>query len=65
MFHSKLGYPSVKDFSWIVQIKKIVDCTVTVQYIYITHAIFGKKIGFNKGDQYVEGEIVKVPKKLI
>ena len=38
----KLGYTSVKNFRWIVQSRKIIDCPVTVQDIEIANAICGK-----------------------
>ena len=41
---SKLGYSSVKYFRWIVQIQKIVDCHVAVQYIDTAHKIWEKKL---------------------
>ena len=47
--HTKLRYPPVKDFSWIVKIHKIVDYLVTVQDIDISHAIWGNNIAVLKG----------------
>ena len=47
---AKLGYPSVKNFIWIVKRQQIVDYTVTVQYIYIVHAIWGEYIVSLKGN---------------
>ena len=35
--HTKLRYPSVKYFKWIVQNQQIIDCPVTVQDIDIVH----------------------------
>ena len=62
----KLGYPSVKYFRWIVQNRKIIDCPVTVQDIYILHGIWGKNIAALKGETtrkkpiHVIGDIVKI-----
>ena len=69
--YAKLGYPSGKYFRWIVQIRQIIDCHVTVQDIYIVHAIWGKNTAALKGNTtrktpiHVTGDIVKNPKELI
>ena len=66
--YAKLGYPSVKDFRYIFQIQKIIDCPVTVQDTYITRAIWGKIISALKEETtrnkpiHVAGDIVKIPK---
>ena len=65
-FYSKLGYPSVKEFRWIVKIKKIIDCPGTVQDINIYHSIWGKNIEDLKGNStsnksiHTTGHLVKV-----
>ena len=46
--YDKLGYPSVKDFRWIFQSQKIIDCPVTVQDINIVNKIW-KKMWLKKG----------------
>ena len=47
--YAKLGYPSIKDFKWIIMSNQIQDCPVTTQDIDIAHAIWGKNIAALKG----------------
>ena len=44
----KLGYPSVKDFRWVVQSQQIIDCPVTVQDTGIAYEIWVKHCGFKR-----------------
>ena len=66
----KLGYTSVKDFRCIVKSQQIADCTVTVQYINISHKIMGTNIAdakvktTRKKPIYAGEEIVIIIKEL-
>ena len=69
--HKKLGYASVKYFSWIFQIQQIIDCSLTVQDIDIAQTIWGKNIAALKVNTtrnkpiHVAGYIVRIPKELV
>ena len=39
-----LGYPSVKDYKWVIQRNQIKDCTEMVQDIDVAHNTWGKSI---------------------
>jgi hypothetical protein len=66
-----LGYPSIKDFKWIIQSNQITDCPVTVQDVDTAHHIWGKNIAALKGKTtrkkpiHVAKDFVKVPKELL
>ena len=47
--YSNLGYPSMKDFKWVIQSNQIKDCPVTVDDIVTAHKIWGKDIAALKG----------------
>jgi hypothetical protein len=47
--YATLGYPSVKDFKWVIQSNQIKDCPVTVQDVVTAHQIWGKNIAALKG----------------
>jgi hypothetical protein len=47
--YATLGYPSIKDFKWVIQSNQIKDCPVTVQDIVTAHQIWGKNIAALKG----------------
>jgi hypothetical protein len=47
--YATLGYPSVKDFKWVIQSNQIKDCPVTVQDVITAHQIWGEKIAALKG----------------
>jgi hypothetical protein len=49
VLYSNLGYPSMKDFRWIIQSNQIKDCPVTVEDVDTAHKIFGKDIAALKG----------------
>jgi hypothetical protein len=49
VLYSNLGYPSMKDFRWIIQSNQIKDCPVTVDDVETAHKIFGKDIAALKG----------------
>jgi hypothetical protein len=69
--YAKLGYPSPKDYRWIIQSNQISDCPVTVQDVDNAHTIWGKNIAALKGKNtrtkpiHVAGNFVKVPKELL
>jgi hypothetical protein len=69
--YAKLGYPSIKDFKWVIQSNQISDCPVTVQDVDTTHIIWGKNIAALKGKTtrkkpiHVAKDFVKVPKELL
>jgi hypothetical protein len=42
--YATLGYPSAKDFKWVIQSNQIKDCPVTVQDVVTAHQIWGKNI---------------------
>jgi hypothetical protein len=47
--YAMLGYPSAKDFKWVIQSNQIKDCPVTVQDVITAHKIWGKNIAALKG----------------
>ena len=47
--YSNLGYPSMKDFKWVIQSNQIKDCPITVDDIVTAHKIWGKDIAALKG----------------
>jgi hypothetical protein len=47
--HSRLAYPSLKDFKWIVQSNSIQDCPVTINGINLADKIWGPNIAALKG----------------
>jgi hypothetical protein len=47
--YTTLGYPSIKDFKWVIQSNQIKDCPVTVEDVVNAHAIWGKNIAALKG----------------
>lgn len=47
--YATLGYPSIKDFKWVIQSNQIQNCPVTVQDIVTAHQIWGKNISALKG----------------
>jgi hypothetical protein len=47
--YATLGYPSIKDFKWVIQSNQIKDCPVTVQDVTTAHNIWGKNIAAPKG----------------
>ena len=69
--YATLGYPSVKDFRWMVQSNQIKDCPVTVQDIESAHKIWGKDISALKGKttrkkpSHVAADYVKVPSAIL
>ena len=40
--YSNLGYPSMKDYKWVIQSNQIKDCPVTVDDVVAAHRIWGK-----------------------
>ena len=69
--YRKLGFPSTKDFKWVVMSNQIRDCPVTVSDIEVATKIWGKDIAMLKGKTVkkkplpVVKDIVKVPKEFI
>jgi len=47
--YSNLGYPSMKDYKWVIQSNQIKDCPVTVDDVVTAHKIWGKDIAALKG----------------
>ena len=47
--YSNLGYPSMKDYKWVIQSNQIKDCPVTVDDVVAAHKIWGKDIAALKG----------------
>jgi hypothetical protein len=47
--YSNLGYPSMKDFTWVIRSNQIKDCPVTVDDIVTANKIWGKDIAALKG----------------
>ena len=68
--YSKLMYPSLKDFKWVIQSNQIKDCPVTTRDVDVAHKIWGKNVAALKGKTTrskpipVSGDIVKIPKEL-
>jgi hypothetical protein len=66
-----LGYPSMKDYKWIISSNQIKDCPVTVQDVVAANAIWGKNIAALKGKTTrkkpipVAGNRLRVPKQLM
>ena len=71
MLYAKLGYPSIKDYKWIVQSNQIKDCPVTAQDIQTAHQIWGKDIAALKGKTtrtksvHVASDFVKIPQEIL
>jgi len=69
--YSTLGFPSMKDFKWVVQSNQILNCPVTVQDIDIAHKIWGKDIAALKGKTtrskpiHVARDFVKIPSEIV
>ena len=69
--YTKLSYPSMKDFKWVVQSNQIKDCPLTVQDINITTKVWGKDVAALKGKTTrhkllpVAMNLVKIPKELL
>jgi hypothetical protein len=69
--YATLGYPSVKDFKWVIQSNQIKGCPVTVQDIVTAHQIWGKNIAALKGkttrhkSRHVATDFVKVPTAIL
>ena len=69
--YAKLGYPSMKDFKWVIQSNQIADCPVTVEDVNVAHKIWGKDIAALKGKTTrkkpisVATDFVKVPKEIL
>ena len=69
--YAKLGYPSIRDFKWVVQSNQIKDCPVTPQDIQVAHQIWGKDIAALKGKTtrkksiHLVSDFVKIPKEIL
>jgi hypothetical protein len=67
--YAKLGYPSIKDFKWVIQSKQFKDCPVTLKDVEAAHQIWGKHITALKGKTtrkksiQVARDFAKVPKE--
>ena len=47
--YATLGYPSIKDFKWVIQSNQIKDCPMMVEDVVTAHKIWGKNIAALKG----------------
>jgi hypothetical protein len=47
--YANLGYPSMKDYKWVIQSNQIKDCPVTVDDVVAANKIWGKDIAAIKG----------------
>jgi hypothetical protein len=71
VLYAKLGYPSQKDFKWVIQSNQINNCPVTVHDVEAAHNIWGKNIAALKGKTtrsktiHVARDFVKVPKGIL
>ena len=69
--YRKLGFPSMKDFKYVIQTNQIKDCPVTVADIDVAFKIWGKDVAMLKGKTVkkkpmpVVKDLVKVPKEFI
>ena len=70
--YSNLGYPSMKDFKWVIQSNQIKDCPVTVDDVMTANQIWRKDIAALKGkttrskaQHDVAKDFVKVPRDLL
>ena len=67
----KLGFPSTKDFKWVVLSNQIWNCPVTVADMEVASKIWGKDITMLKGKTVkrkplpMTKDLVKVPKEFI
>jgi hypothetical protein len=70
-YYRTLGYPSMKDFRWVIQSNLIKDCPITVADIDIALEIWGPDIAALKGKTsrskppIVAPDFVKVPKDIL
>ena len=68
--YASLGYPSSKDFKWILQSNQIKDCPVTTQDADVATKIWGPNIAALKGKTTrrtptpVVTDIVRIPKEI-
>ena len=69
--HASLGYPSVKDYKWLIQSNQIKYFPVKVQEIDVDHNIWGKSVPSckekttRKKPIFVSGNLVQVPEDLV
>ena len=69
--YAYIGYPSIKDYKWVIQSNQIKDCPVMVQDIDVDHNIWVKGVTYLKGKTTrkkpidVAGDLVQEPKQLV
>jgi hypothetical protein len=69
--YCKLGFLSMKDYKYVIQMHQIKDCPVTVANIDVAFKIWGKDVAMLKGKTVekkpmpVVRDLVKVPKEFI
>ena len=69
--YAKLGYPSIKDFRWIIRSNQIQDCPVTTEDVETARKIWGKSIAALKGKTtrskttHIAADFVRVPKNIL
>ena len=65
-----LGYPSVKEYKWVIQSNQIKDCIVMVHDIDVSHNIWDKSVpslkvkSTRRKPTPAEGDLVQVPEEL-
>jgi hypothetical protein len=69
-FYASLGFPSRKDFMWILRSNQIKDCPVTVEDAMAAYKIWGPSVATLKGKtvqkklEFVKTDIVSIPKEI-
>mgnify|MGYP006146641567 CR=1 FL=1 len=64
--YAGLGYPSIKDYKWILQLNQIKDCPVTLEDAKIAERIWGRNIAALKGKTtHRTADAVKVARELV
>jgi hypothetical protein len=68
--YASLGFPSTKDFLWILQSNQIKDCPVTVDDANAAYKIWGPSVAALKGKtvrkqpEAVKTETIYIPKEI-
>jgi hypothetical protein len=68
--YASLGFPSQKDFMWILRSNQIKDCPVTVKDAMVAYKIWGPSMAALKGKtvrkkpEPIKTNIVSIPKKI-
>ncbi len=68
--YASLGFPSQKDFMWILRSNQIKDCPVTLKDVMAAYKIWGPSMAALKGKtvrkkpELIKTDTVSIPKKI-